>query len=88
VASSRSTERSRLWTPPLCTRALECPFRKTEQENLENRSELEVKLIVGGKIILEVAGGASGKPRCLEAIVLPRADLVNEGRMKDNVQDR
>jgi hypothetical protein len=49
---------------------------------------LEVKLIVGGKIILEVAGGASGKPRCLEAIVLPRADLVNEGRMKDNVQDR
>jgi len=45
-------------------------------------------MMVGGKIILEVAGGASGKPRCLEAIVLPPADLVNEGRMKDNGQYR
>jgi hypothetical protein len=45
-------------------------------------------MIVGSKIILEVAGGASGNSRCLEAIVLPPADLVNEGRMKDNGQNR
>ena len=45
-------------------------------------------MIVGGKIILEVAGGTSGEPRCLGTIGLPRADLVNKGRMKDNVQDR